>query len=279
MKKSMIRLLAIFLIVLCGCARQTDVADNRMNHGVVIALLDTGVSSAAIKSENLISGWNYVFDTSDTEDNVNHGTAVASVILGSESAGIVGTAPEAKVVPLTVSDKVDGEITVVSSTVLAQAIRDCVDQYNASIINISLGSKTDDPKIRAAIKYVQSQGALVIAAAGNSGESTDLYYPAAYDGVLAVGSHDKTQRVSDFTPQSDIIDILAPGEDVWLASRNGKTYGAKGTSYAVGKVSAAAALIWEKNPKFSAKNVEKELLSTADTVDDWKILNMEALFN
>ncbi len=75
------------------------------------------------------------------------------------------------------------------------------------------------------------------------------------------------------------MDILAPGEDVWLASRNGKKYGAKGTSYAAGKVSAAAALIWEKNPKFSAKNVRKELLSAADTVGDWKILNMEALSN
>jgi subtilisin family serine protease len=71
------------------------------------------------------------------------------------------------------------------------------------------------------------------------------------------------------------VDILAPGEDIWLASRNGKTYGAKGTSYATGYVSAAAALVWNDNLNLTAEEVMQEILSSAQTVDGWKILNTE----
>ena len=141
---------------------------------------------------------------------------------------------------------------------------------------MSLGIKKDDPTVKEAIDHVQKQGALVIAAAGNEGDSTDLYYPAAYDGVLTVGSHDKDLEVSDFTQQNGTADILAPGEDIWLASRNGKTYGAKGTSYATAYVSATAALLWQDNLILTADEVTQRVLSTAQTVDGWMILNSDA---
>jgi len=176
-------------------------------------------------------------------------------------------------VPLVITDKSDGEVTSVSPDVLAQAIRDSVDLYGACIINVSLGIQKDDPAVKEAVAYVQQQGALVICAAGNSGNSEDLYYPAAYDGVLTVGSHDKDLKVSSFTQQNGTVDILAPGEDIWLASRNGKTYGAKGTSYAAGYVSAAAAQLWNDNMKLTAEEVMQEILSSAQTVDGWKIMN------
>lgn len=55
--KKIISLLCI-LFLLCGCK-----AEN-MNHDskIVIALLDSGVSSSAIQSEHLLSGYNYVCD-------------------------------------------------------------------------------------------------------------------------------------------------------------------------------------------------------------------------
>ena len=241
---------------------------------VIIALLDTGVSTTAIESGSLLQGHNYVTGTDDTEDHINHGTAVASVILGCESAGIEGAAPDISVVPLVIADKVEGETVTATPQVLAQAIRDSVDKYGASIINVSLGIKKDDPDVKDAVAYVQEQGALVIASAGNDGDSTELYYPAAYDGVLTVGSHDKDMKVSDFTQQNGTVDILAPGEDIWLASRNGKTYGARGTSFATGYVSAATALIWKENLSLTPKEVTQTILSSAQNVDGYLILNV-----
>jgi len=265
------------LLLLSACTEPVEVNETVSQKEVIIALLDTGVSTAAISGESLISGWNYVTGSEDTEDRINHGTAVAGVILGCESAGVVGAAPDIPIVPLVITDKVNEKVKSVAAEVLAQSIRDSVDKYGACIINVSLGIKKDTPELKEAIEYVQSQGALVISAAGNDGESTEIYYPAAYEGVLAVGSHDKYLEISDFTQQNGTVDILAPGEDIWLASRNGKTYGARGTSYATGYVSAAAALLWTQQPELSADEVQQALLSSARTVDGWQVLDVESV--
>lgn len=188
----------------------------------------------------------------------------------------MGVAPDITLVPLVVADKADGETKSVAPDVLAQAIRDSVDKYGACIINVSLGIKKDDPTVKEAVAYVQNQGALVICAAGNSGDSEDLYYPAAYDGVLTVGSHDKDMKVSSFTQQNGTVDILASGEDIWLASRNGKTYGARGTSYATGFVSAAAASLWQDDLNLTAEEVTQAILSSSQTADGWWILDTAA---
>jgi len=273
------KLLAFLLIILClsGCAaEQGNEPPHTQREEVIVALLDTGVSTTAIQSDSLLSGHNYVTDTDDTEDRINHGTAVVSVILGCESAGIEAQASDIPVVPLVITDKVNGEVTSVSPDVLAQAIRDSVDKYDACIINVSIGIKKDDPAVKEAVAYVQKQGALVICAAGNSGDSKELYYPAAYGGVLTVGSHDKNLKVSSFTQQNGTVDILAPGEDIWLASRNGKTYGAKGTSYATGYVSAAAALVWQSDLTQTSEEIVQTILSSAQTVNGWLILDTEA---
>jgi len=265
MKKLLSVLLLYLLLLLPCCAKQPPQYDRP-----VIALVDTGISTAAIDPADLLPGYNYADPTADTEDRINHGTAVVSTILGCESAGVEGLAEGfCYVVPLVVSD---AEHTSVSPETLAKAIRDAVDQFGACIINVSLGIKKDDPTVKEAVAYVQKQGALVIAAAGNEGDSTDLYYPAAYDGVLTVGSHDKDLKVSTFTQQNGTVDILAPGEDVWLASRSGMTYGAKGTSYATGYVSAAAALVWQTDLTQTPEEISQTILSTAQTVDGWKIL-------
>lgn len=260
-------LLFVLVLFAVGCSKENK------KDKIITALLDTGVSTLAIESENLLDGYNYVTDTLDTEDRINHGTAVASTILGSKSAGVEGMAPNALLVPLVVADKVDGEQKTVSPETLARAVRESVDKYGASIINVSLGIREDNDALREAVLYAQKKGALIIAAAGNSGDN-ELYYPAAYDGVLTVGSHDKDMEISSFTQQNDTVDILAPGEDIWLASRNGKTYGARGTSYATGFVTAKAVSLWEENPKLSAKDIKKIILEDALDVGDWKILNM-----
>lgn len=272
------KLLALLLVILClsGCAAEPSRPDPENG---IIALLDTGISTTAIARESVFPGWNYVTGSEGTEDRINHGTAVASVILGCESAGVEATAPDARIVPLVIADKVDGSVQSVSPDVLTQVIRDSVDKYGACIINVSLGIRTDDPALRDAIAYVQKQGALVIAAVGNAGENEERYYPAAYEGVLAVGSHDKDLKVSDFTQQNGTADILAPGEDIWLASRSGKTYGTRGTSYATGYVSAAAAQFWTRHPELSAGEVFQAILSSAQTVDGWPILDTDALLD
>ena len=252
-------LTAIF-VSLCGCGKEPQQSKEvQIPEGVVIALLDTGVSETAITSDRLLDGYNYVEDSTDTEDHINHGTAVASAILGCESAGVVATAPDAYVVPLVVMTKIDGEVLSVKTEVLAQAIREATDVYEADIINISLGIQKDDDVLQAAVEYATKQGVLVVSAVGNGGAEGKSYYPASYDCVLAVGSHDEDGIESDFSQPG--ADVLAPGEDVWLASRNGVTYGTRGTSYATGFVSAEAANYLLQNERLSVEELTERIIA------------------
>ena len=271
----------MLLLCLTGCSAPAEAPDHPAEEpvsppvettappqeGIVIALLDTGISTTAIQSASLLPGWNYVTDSADTEDRINHGTAVTSAILGCESAGVEGQAPDALVVPLVVMDKVESSIESVSPETLARAIRDSVDTYGADIINISLGIKKDAPELRSAVEYAEQQGALVVSAVGNDGGSEDRFFPASYETVLAVGSHDKYGEVSDFSQKNGTVDLLAPGEDIWLASRNGKTYGSRGTSYATGFVSAAAANLWADTPELSPAELREVLCSNAIDIE------------
>lgn len=236
MKKFLFFLL--FMLLLTSCHANSDDGDVLTGEDfkpVKIALLDTGVSSLAIDSSHILPGYNYVNDTEDTEDLVNHGTAAASVILGSESAGVTGIAPDAYIIPLVIATKSGKDVQGVSPEVLARAIRDSIDIYHADIINVSLGIHSDDSVLREAISYAEEKAIPVISAVGNGGENGRPYYPASYDSVLAVGSCDKDGNRSSFS--QDMAQVLAPGEDIMLSSKNGVPYGTSGTSFSTALMS------------------------------------------
>lgn len=260
----------VIFFVLSDCAERSIAETIPEIDSVVISLLDTGISKAAIDESRILAGYNYVESTKDTKDKINHGTAVASVIVGSVPAKIEGIACDAFLVPLVISTKgEDGNLQSVTPKVLAQAIYESVDKYGADIINISLGIKKDVPMVKKAVAYAKKQGVMVISAVGNDGKDEDYYYPAAYDSVLAIGSHNDKGELSDFSQQNGTADLLAPGEDIWLASKSGKSYRSRGTSYATAYAAAAAARLLAKNPELSPEEIRKILICTAtDTIEE-----------
>lgn len=284
MKKVLFALLAITILSSCTADKRNPNTSPQAD-GIVIALLDTGISTLAIEESRLLAGYNYVENSDNTEDKVNHGTAAASVIVGSAPAEIEGLAKSTYLVPLVVRSRTEsGELKGISAKTLAQVIIDSVDKYGADIINISLGIKKDITEVKKAIAYAEKQGVLVVSAVGNDGDDEGRYYPAAYETVLSVGSHDKDGEISDFSQRNGTTDILAPGEDIWLASKNGKTYGIRGTSFATAYVTAAAANLLAEKPDLSPKEVREILCQSATDIGDegldadsgWGILNLEA---
>lgn len=270
MRKRVSSLLLILILLLngiWGCSSEPEVesiqesVNKHDSDKIVIVLLDTGVSQEAIESKYLLPGYNYLTDSDDTRDMINHGTAVASTILGSQSAGVKGAAEGVYLVPLVVVTEENGETVSASPELLAKAIRDGVDIYNGNIINVSLGINKDDDTVLEAVEYAEKKGVLVVSAVGNGGEEGKPFYPASYNTVLAVGSCDKDGNKSKFTQKG--ADILAQGEDIWLASKNGKTYGAKGTSYATGFVSAKAAKLLMENPSMTPGEIREALIEKA----------------
>lgn len=242
-----IRLLAVVYLLLSlflsGCNKEQ--ASNRFesidlkeyDNKVIIALIDTGVAREAVNSDYLLTGYNYIDESADTEDTINHGTAIASIILGSKKADIKANTTGVYVVPLVVVQSIDGEIRQLDANSLAEVIRDSVDVFNADVINISLGVTKGSDKLKSAVDYAKEKGVVVVAAAGN--KEDESYYPASYDSVISVGSVDKNGRISSFSP--DNADEYALGEDIWMASRNGNRFAEKGTSFATAFISAKEA--------------------------------------
>ncbi len=243
------------------------------------AIIDTGISTAAVAPERILPGKNYLRPEAGTEDRLGHGTAVAAIIAGSASAGVSGLCAEVQLVPLVycTADE-DGKELRGDAALAAQAIRDAVDLYDCKIINLSSGSATDSPALRAAADYAAEKGALLISSAGNDGVAAPerVYYPGGYESVLCVGACDETGRAAAFSQKNSTVDLLAPGEDLRLVSIRGKRYRGEGTSFSAAYVTGAAARLWTAHPGWTAAQVRSALLFTARTVDGWPVLDLDA---
>ena len=84
----------------------------------------------------------------------------------------------------------------------------------------------------------------MIAAVGNDGTSV-LNYPAAYTGVIGVGSVDSTLKRSSFSQRNSSVYVTAPGQDVCSLNAATKRYryiSGSGTSFAAPLVTGMARL-------------------------------------
>jgi hypothetical protein len=130
------------------------------------------------------------------------------------------------------------------SFLLAQGIIAAVDA-GAQLINISMGSLGKSALLDQAIAYAAERGALVFAAAGNNGID-QVYYPAANDGVIAVGAVDAAGNHLDFSNTGSQIDIAAPGYAINAAYPGDQAARVSGTSFSTPiVVGAVAALMTE----------------------------------
>ena len=203
--------------------------------GVRIAVLDTGVTSSQAFS-SAITFQNLVDLPANLTTQSGHGTAVASMIIGRDSL-TPGVAPGADIVSIRIANDAGQS----DSFLLAQGIVAAVDA-GAGLINISMGSFGDSLLVRNAIEYARVAGALIIAAAGNNGLN-QLSYPAANDGVIAVGAVDAMGNHLDFSNTGTQLAISAPGFGVNAAWSGNQAASVSGTSFSAPIVAGAIAAV------------------------------------
>ena len=253
---------------------------------VRVAIIDTGISSTSIAEKNLDNGRNYVLPYASTEDTIGHGTAVAAIIAGSESAGVTGLCPEAVLVPLVYYSKAE-ESTAYKGNLpmLAQMIKDAVDIYGCRIINISSGAIADTTDLRDAVAWAEQRGVLVVSCAGNDGDDT-TYFPGAFPSVLCVGTVNLAENgPALFSNRNSGVDLLAPGSKIATANPKGEAVKVNGTSFSTAWVTGAAASLLTEDPTLTPYqlrqilcNTTKDICSEGYDVDSgWGIVDLNAV--
>lgn len=182
-----------------------------------------------------------------------HGTAVASIITGSE-----GIAPAAELLVVRVLD----DEGMGNSFHVVEGIVQAVD-LGVDVLNMSLGVYQDTQLMREAIRYAEDHDVIMVAAAGNDGY-TQMPYPAAYPQVLSVTAVDSIGRQALFPNQSSSIDFAAPGVGVLAAKENGGTMLFSGTSAAAPFVTGTLASILSSETARSHQEVVDLMRRTLD---------------
>jgi subtilisin family serine protease len=142
-----------------------------------------------------------------------HGTHVAGTIaaLGGNQRGVVGVVPSGAL-DLFIVRTFNGGALFVYAGELVAAMQDCADA-GAHVISMSLGGAFASKAEERMVAKLTRQGILVVAAAGNDGNST-FSYPASYPGVLSVAAVDQTLKHASFSQYNSRVRIAAPGVNV-----------------------------------------------------------------
>ncbi|ESU34192.1 hypothetical protein G3A_02220 [Bacillus sp. 17376] len=237
-------------------------------NNIVVAVIDQGIDTKHPDLKGrLLPGYNTVNPMNQGSPDY-HGTHVAGIIAANKGNGMggYGVNPQAKILPIDVFDRGWGA----SDFAIAQGILLAVEK-GAKVINMSLGGPMRSSLIEEAIKKAFEKGVVVIAAAGNSGDDS-LSYPAAYEGVISVGSVDKGKTLSGFSTFGTSVDLVAPGNEIYSTiyeyERKSSYRPLSGTSMASPMVAGIASLLLSKYPKLTPMQVEYILEHTADDLGD-----------
>lgn len=221
-------------------ARFQNLLDGSGGEGVLVAVLDTGIDGQHEDLKGKVVASVNFSDSPTALDRSGHGTHVAGIIaaITNNGVGIAGAAPSARLLNVKVADD-DG---MVWASAVAKGIVWAVDN-GARVINLSLAIPGSVPTLEEAVDYAWSRGAVLVAAAGNAGDSAPTY-PASLPHVISVAAVDINGKLWDKSNYGDWVCVYGPGVDIY-STLPGNEYGYKsGTSMATAFVSAVAAHLY-----------------------------------
>ncbi len=263
----------------------------RAGHGVVVAIIDTGID---YRHPDLAAniwpglGHDFVNNDDDPMDDNGHGSHCAGTIgaVGGNGIGIIGIAPG---VQLMAVKGLNAEGSG-SNDHLAQCVRYATDN-GADILSNSWGGQGTSSLFNEVFSYAQAHGVICVAAAGNNNASVNGFTPANVPGVITVGASDSHDQKASFSNWGARVDLSAPGggvaselggndsdirnilstlpEGVTISENHELQvsegyYRLAGTSMACPHVSGAAALVLARRPGTRPDEMRTRLRATAD---------------
>jgi len=228
------------------------------SNNIIIAILDSGVESTHPDlAAQLVAGWNFYANSSNTTDPLWHGTAVAGTAAATmnNGIGVASVAPGCKIMPLVISDPTGYAYWSTIATGLTYAA-----DHGARVANISYQCSTSATIVSAA-QYFHNKGGVVAISAGNDG-SFNTTPTSPY--LLTVSATDQNDVLTTWSATGDLIDLCAPGLGIVTTYIGGSYCTAWGTSFSAPIVAGVAALVMAANPSLSSDQVQNVLKASAD---------------
>lgn len=265
---------------------------NFTGSGKIIAILDAGfpgVNTAEpfqnlITNNQILGGYNFVTRNDNFYTGDSHGTEVLSTIGGYKVNALVGTAPSASFY-LFITENDASENPVEESLWVEAAER--ADYLGVDIITTSLGYFEFDNAnyshtysdmngstnfISRGAEIAFSKGIIVVASAGNEGNTTEPHIGAPGDAVsvITVGSVTASKIKSGFSsigPSFDNRikpDVMAQGTAAAVSDTNGTIGTANGTSFSCPIMAGMIACLWQAFPTKTNKEIRQMILQSSD---------------
>lgn len=242
--------------------------------GTTVAVLDTGYDPNHPDLAGQVVGEQDFTGDGSAVDNDGHGTHVASTIAGTGEASDGTRSGAAPGTDLLIG-KVLGLGGGQASWIIAGM--EWAVESGADVVNMSLGSSepTDctDPMSEAVRALSQQDDTLFVIAAGNAALRETVSSPGCVESVLTVGAVDADGETASFSSRGPTLgsmsvkpDIAAPGVAITGAANGspGDNHYTRmsGTSMATPHTAAAAALVRQAHPEWTAQQVKHALTST-----------------
>ncbi|MEO8670993.1 MAG: S8 family serine peptidase [Tahibacter sp.] len=231
-----------------GGMNQVTAWDVSTGSGVVVAVIDTGITPHSELSGQTVAGYDFISDATTAGDgnardnNPNdqgdwvtanqcysgsyasnsswHGTHVAGTIaaITNNSKGVASIAYNAKVQPVRVLGHCGGSIADIADAMIWASGGTVsgvpANATPAKVINLSLGgSGACSSTEQSAINSARSRGTVLAIAAGNDNANVSGFDPGNCAGVISIAATTKAGSRASYSNYGALIDVSAPGGD------------------------------------------------------------------
>lgn len=228
-----------------------------------VCIIDTGYNLGhpdLPDTNNGVTGEaNNAYVGSWSNDGNGHGTHVAGTIAAYDNTqGVVGVYPGVSMHIVKIFND-SGSWTFASDII--DGITQC-QNAGSNVVNMSLGGSGSSTAEANAMQGFVDDGMLLIAAAGNDGNSSKGY-PASYDAVVSVAAVDSNENHASYSQYNDQVEIAGPGSSVYSTYPDNTYATLSGTSMATPHVAGAAALVWSYFPQCTNTQIRDALNAAA----------------
>ncbi|MES2948774.1 MAG: S8 family serine peptidase [Pseudomonadota bacterium] len=234
--------------------------DTTQGTGITIAILDTGVDPTHPDLVgNLVPGYNFYDNNTNTSDVCGHGTKVAGTAAAStgNGIGVAGVAGQAKIMPIRIAEATNG--CYGSYSAIASGLIYAAD-HGARVANVSYGGLARSATVQSAAQYLKNKGGLTFVSAGNNGIDESIIPTTT---LIAVSATDGNDAKASWSSYGSFVALSAPGVGIWT-TKNGGSYDApSGTSFASPTAAGVAALMMAARPALDSTQLESLMYTSA----------------